>query len=159
MAPAEPTFTASAVATPVPNPVSPLAGYPVQLVNVPEVGVPNKGVVKVGDVAKTSAPVPVSSVIAVRRLADVGDANHAATPVPNPVIDPTAGVMVTLEAAVSCPSVLTAKNPTCVAEPYVAAATPVTAIASVTVEDSAPPPVRPAPAVIRREDGTASVMP
>ena len=36
-------------------------GRPVQLVNVPEVGVPNNGVVRVGDVANTKSPVPVSS--------------------------------------------------------------------------------------------------
>ena len=36
-------------------------GSPVQLVRVPEVGVPNNGVVRVGDVANTKSPVPVSS--------------------------------------------------------------------------------------------------
>ena len=35
----------------------------VQLVNVPEDGVPNTGVTKVGEVANTNAPVPVSSEI------------------------------------------------------------------------------------------------
>jgi hypothetical protein len=54
------------VVTPVPPletprvPVIPVAsGRPVQLVNVPEVGVPNKGVTKVGLVASTLAPEPV----------------------------------------------------------------------------------------------------
>ena len=36
-------------------------GRPVQLVKVPEVGVPNNGVVRVGDVANTKSPDPVSS--------------------------------------------------------------------------------------------------
>ena len=40
-APAEPTFTASAVATPVPKPDTPVEiGSPVALVSVPDVGVP-----------------------------------------------------------------------------------------------------------------------
>lgn len=48
-APAEPTFTAKAVATPVPKPDTPVEiGKPVALVNVPEAGVPNVGVVIVG---------------------------------------------------------------------------------------------------------------
>ena len=56
-----------------------------QLVNVPEVGVPNIGVTSVGDVANTLAPVPVSSVKADAKLADVGVAKNVATPVPNPL--------------------------------------------------------------------------
>jgi hypothetical protein len=49
-APAEPTFTASAVATPVPSPDTPVeTGRPVQFVRIPDVGVPSKGVVNVGD--------------------------------------------------------------------------------------------------------------
>lgn len=84
-APAEPTFTASAVATPVPRPEMPLEmGNPVQLVNVPEVGMPSNGVTKVGDVAKTQAPVPVSSVIAAMRLAEDGVAKKVATPAAKP---------------------------------------------------------------------------
>jgi hypothetical protein len=48
------------VATPVPKPLIPvLTGSPVAFVNVTEVGVPNKGVISVGDVAKTLLPVPV----------------------------------------------------------------------------------------------------
>jgi hypothetical protein len=46
---------------------------------VPEVGVPNNGVVRVGDVANTKAPVPVSSVTAAIKLADEGVAKNAAT--------------------------------------------------------------------------------
>lgn len=42
------------------------------------------GVVRVGVVAKTAAPVPVSSVSAVRRLADDGVAKNVAMPVANP---------------------------------------------------------------------------
>lgn len=51
------------VATPVPSPDIPVdTGNPVQFVKVPEVGVPNKGVTSVGDVSKTSFPVPVAPV-------------------------------------------------------------------------------------------------
>ena len=56
------------VVTPVPPlatgrvPVTPVVkGSPVKLVATPEVGVPKRGVTKVGEVAKTAAPVPVSS--------------------------------------------------------------------------------------------------
>ena len=40
--------------------VSP-AAVPVKLVATPEAGVPSAGVIKVGELAKTKAPVPVSS--------------------------------------------------------------------------------------------------
>jgi hypothetical protein len=73
------------VATPVPNPETPVAtGKPVQLVNVPEVGVPNKGVTNVGLVANTAEPVPVSSVNAAAKLALDGVVKNVATPVPKP---------------------------------------------------------------------------
>ena len=44
----------------------PLIGRPVQLVSVPEAGVPSAGVTNVGDVANTNEPVPVSSEITPR---------------------------------------------------------------------------------------------
>lgn len=48
------------VATPVPKPLIPVAtGKPVQLVKVPDVGVPSKGVTSVGLVDKTAEPEPV----------------------------------------------------------------------------------------------------
>lgn len=73
------------VATPVPRPLTPvLIGSPVQFVNVPLVGVPKIGVVSVGDVAKTSRPLPVSSVTAAAAFALEGVARNVATPVPNP---------------------------------------------------------------------------
>jgi hypothetical protein len=51
------------VATPVPRPETPVAtGRPVQLVNVPEVGVPKTGVINVGEVLNTVLPVPVDVV-------------------------------------------------------------------------------------------------
>jgi len=59
-------------------------GKPVQLVKVPEVGVPNKGVVRVGEVANTKSPLPVSSVTAVIKLADDGVAKNVATPAAKP---------------------------------------------------------------------------
>ena len=85
-APAVPTLTARAVATPVPRPEMPVAtGRPVALVKTPEAGVPSAGVTKVGLVANTRAPVPVSSVTADRRLAELGVAKKVATPVPKPL--------------------------------------------------------------------------
>jgi hypothetical protein len=66
-------------------PVTPVVkGSPVALVRVALVGVPNTGVTKVGEVAKTAEPVPVSSVKAERRLAELGVARKVATPVPRP---------------------------------------------------------------------------
>lgn len=58
----------------------------VQLLNVPDVGVPRTGVTKAGLVANTSAPVPVSSVTAAAKFADEGVPRNVATPVPNDVI-------------------------------------------------------------------------
>lgn len=73
------------VAMPVASPLTPvLIGNPVQFVNVPDVGVPSIGVTSVGLVANTSEPVPVSSVTAARRLAELGVARNVATPVPRP---------------------------------------------------------------------------
>ena len=74
------------VATPVPRPLIPvLTGRPVQFVRVPLVGVPSRGVTNVGEVAKTSAPEPVSSVTAAAKFALDGVARNVATPVPRPV--------------------------------------------------------------------------
>jgi hypothetical protein len=48
------------VATPVPNPDTPvLMGNPVQFVRTPLAGVPSAGVTKVGEVEPTKLPVPV----------------------------------------------------------------------------------------------------
>jgi hypothetical protein len=58
----------------------------VQPLKVPDVGVPRTGVTKVGLVAKTNAPEPVSSVTAEAKFADVGVVRNVATPVPNEVI-------------------------------------------------------------------------
>ena len=57
-------------------------GRPVQLVSVPEAGVPRTGVTRVGDVANTRAPDPVSSVTAEARLAEEGVSRNTVTPVP-----------------------------------------------------------------------------
>jgi hypothetical protein len=73
------------VATPEPRPDTPVEiGNPVQLVKVPEEGVPRAGVTSVGEFANTSAPEPVSSETAAARLADDGVAKKVATPEPNP---------------------------------------------------------------------------
>lgn len=102
-APVEPVLTARAVATPVPKPEMPVAtGRPVAFVSVAADGVPRLGVVKAGELANTSAPVPVSSVTAVAKLALEGVARNAATPVPKPEMpvatgNPVALVKVTAE--------------------------------------------------------------
>jgi hypothetical protein len=68
------------VATLAAKPETPVEiGRPVQLVRVPDVGVPNNGVVRVGDVANTKSPVPVSSVTADNKLADEGVPKKVAT--------------------------------------------------------------------------------
>ena len=90
--------------TPVPPlatgrvPVTPVVkGKPVALVRtLPAATVPNTGVTSVGDVAKTSAPVPVSSVTAAARLALDGVAKKVATPVPRPLIPVETGRPVAL---------------------------------------------------------------
>ena len=74
--------------TPVPPladgniPVTPeVNGSPVQLVNTPDVGVPSKGVVNVGDVERTTEPVPVDVVTPVPPLATA-----TVVPVQTPVV-------------------------------------------------------------------------
>jgi hypothetical protein len=61
-----------------------VSGRPVRFVATPDVGVPNTGVTKVGEVAKTAEPVPVSSVKAAARFALDGVARKVATPEPRP---------------------------------------------------------------------------
>lgn len=64
--------------------VPPSIGSPVAFVRVAEEGVPNAGVTKVGLVAKTKAPEPVSPVTAAAKLAEDGVAKNVATPEPRP---------------------------------------------------------------------------
>jgi hypothetical protein len=59
-------------------------GTAVALVKSIADGVPRSGVTKVGDVANTFAPVPVSSVNADARFALLGVAKKVATPAPRP---------------------------------------------------------------------------
>lgn len=67
-------------------PVTPVvSGRPVQFVSVPLVGVPSRGVVSVGEVPNTNAPLPVSPVTAVARLELDGVPRKVATPVPSPL--------------------------------------------------------------------------
>jgi hypothetical protein len=74
------------VAIPVPKPLIPvLIGSPVQFVKVPEAGIPNTGATNVGEVAKTRAPVPVSSVIAAAKLALLGVDKKVAIPAASPL--------------------------------------------------------------------------
>ena len=71
------------VDTPAPNPLMPVAtGKSVQLLRLPDVGVPKIGVTRVGLVLNTNKPVPVSSVIAARKFALVGVAKNTCTLVP-----------------------------------------------------------------------------
>jgi len=64
------------VATLAAKPETPLEiGRPVQLVRVPEPGVPNTGDMKVGVLLKTTRPVPVSSEITPANCAEVVAAN------------------------------------------------------------------------------------
>jgi len=93
--------------------VRPLIGNDVQLVRVPELGVPNAGVTRVGLVANTAEPEPVSSVRAVAKLEELKEPNdvvvltdviapvklgilvvEVAVPVTAPVIAPTNDVAV-----------------------------------------------------------------
>ena len=68
------------VATFAPRPETPVEiGKPVQLVNVPLAGVPSAGVTSVGEVARTRAPEPVSSVTAAARFALDGVPRNVAT--------------------------------------------------------------------------------
>ena len=60
--------------------------YPVHPERTPDAGVPRAGVTKVGLVANTSAPLPVSSVTADFRLAEDGVPKNVATPDPSDVI-------------------------------------------------------------------------
>ena len=76
----EPLFNAPTVT----KEVSP--GYPVVFVRTPEAGVPRAGVTRAGDVAKTSAPDPVSPVTAVAKLADDGVPSQSATPEPKDIM-------------------------------------------------------------------------
>lgn len=75
------------VATPVPKPLTPVEiGKPVALVRVPEDGVPSAGVTRVGLLANTKEPEPVSSVTAAARFADEGVPKKVATPAPKLVM-------------------------------------------------------------------------
>jgi hypothetical protein len=78
---------ARAVATPVPSPEMPVeTGRPVAFVSVAAEGVPRSGVTREGEVAKTRAPEPVSSVTAEAMLALEGVARAVATPTPRPAM-------------------------------------------------------------------------
>lgn len=56
----------------------------VSLLMLVAVATPSTGVTRVGEVANTATPVPVSSVMAAAKLALEGVANHVAMPVPSP---------------------------------------------------------------------------
>lgn len=94
--PVPPLRTGSVPVTPV------VKGSPVQLDKVPDEGVPNMGVTKVGLVAKTAEPVPVSSVKAVRKLADEGVAKNVATLAPKPDTPVETGKPVQLDKVPDC---------------------------------------------------------
>src|SRR6185312_13238405 len=82
------------VATPVPRPLTPVAiGKPVALVSTAADGVPNAGVINVGDVLNTSNPEPVSLVTVAARLALEGVARNVAIPVPRPLTPEEMGIV------------------------------------------------------------------
>ena len=68
----------------------------VAFVRLIALGVPRLGVVRVGLVAKTNAPEPVSSVTAVARLALLGVARNVAIPAPRPLMPVDTGKPVPL---------------------------------------------------------------
>lgn len=83
-------------------PIDKPAAVPVMFVPTKADGVPSAGVTRVGLVANTRAPEPVSSVTAAARLAEDGVARNVATPVPRPdtpveIGRPVAFVKVALE--------------------------------------------------------------
>ena len=71
----------------------------VQLLRLPLAGVPRIGVTRVGEVANTAAPLPVSSVSAAKRLAEVKDPSDVA--LPTDVIAPVRLALVVTLPAVS----------------------------------------------------------
>jgi hypothetical protein len=94
-----PEFTAASVEVPDADSVvnAPAAGVlaptvpfilieavPVKFVTIPLLGIPRAGVTKVGLVANTKEPVPVSPVTADAKLAEDGVVKKVATPVPKP---------------------------------------------------------------------------
>jgi len=76
----------------------PAAGVTLPMIPCKDVAVatPSVGVTRVGLVAKTKAPEPVSSVTAAARLADDGVARNVATPVPSPLTPVAMGKSVAL---------------------------------------------------------------
>jgi len=77
---------AKKVAMPAASPETPVEiGKPVPFVSVTADGVPRFGVVSVGEVPKTNAPVPVSLVTAVIKFALDGVPSHVAMPVARPL--------------------------------------------------------------------------
>ena len=80
--PVPPFATGSVPVIPVDN------GKPVQLVKVPEVGVPNKGVTNVGLIDKTTLPVPVEVETPVPPLATFKVPPKVMFPVPKPGLSP-----------------------------------------------------------------------
>jgi len=82
------------VAIPVPRPLTPEEiGKPVALVSTAADGVPNAGVINVGDVLNTSNPEPVSLVTVAARLALEGVARNVAIPVPRPLTPEEMGIV------------------------------------------------------------------
>jgi len=111
----------------------------VQLLKVPEVGVPRIGVTSVGDVAKTNDPDPVSSVTAAARFALHGVSSQVATPVPNDVIPVPPLATASVPASVMVPEDVI--GPPEVVKPVV----PPDTATDVTV-----PPPEPAPIAVRK---------
>ena len=122
---AEMVVNAPVVAVVAPTvPLMLMEAVPVRLVTVPLLGVPK------APPLTTKAPAEPTLT-----------AKAVATPVPSPVMEPTAGVTVVLPARVNWPCALTVKVPTWVAEPYAPAVTAVSLMLK-----TVPVSVRPVPA-------------
>lgn len=83
-----PTIPAAALSFVVVPTIPPVLGLNAKLVPV---AAPNVGVINVGDVPNTNAPVPVSPVTAAAKLALVGVARNVATLVPKPLMPDATG--------------------------------------------------------------------
>ena len=127
----------------------------VQLLNVPDVGVPRTGVTRAGLVANTNAPVPVSSVTAAARFADDGVPRNVATPVPNEVIPVPPLAIAKVPASVIVPDVVMGEPDT---------VKPVVPPERATLVTVPPPPliesivILPAPLVMVMPDPAVSVV-
>ena len=149
------------VATPVPRPVRAEAGYPVQLVSVPALGVPMLGVVSVGEPENTTLPplpvVPLTAVPAIAAMVVV------IAVVPLPVTSPDKVIVWLVYSTVPPVPKLMVPLPVMVMPlTVVAVSVPTEAVVAVRVENACVP-VNVCPASVRATvalvDGNVMVVP